>query len=754
MKRCLLPLLAAHCLSAGCNSNPFAASTSGAGAPTGTRAATGTQTGGETQTDAGKAPIVVADSLVVTRTGHSRIEAAWQAAQDDVTAQDQLEYAAVAASSIDQVASAEALSALLEDPGEAQVKPWTKALTSVAFTELTHGTSYTLGVAVRDTAGSISVFTPRTAKTTDNAAPEPSSTIAFRDIGAAGFTVAWDAASDDATETEKLEYRVVSAEAIEDLATIEKCLAVEGSGILADWQAGMTSHGATGLTEHTTVAVGVLVRDADGEIALYAAQLVTTLDETAPVPGTAVTLSQVTSSSASVAWGAATDGSGGPLFYKLVRAADAAAIDTLAEAEGVAASQVVVDWTEGVSSGQLTGLDDAEAFAVTVLVRDAAGNKAIYTPVSGSSLDATAPTPGSALAFSAVGETSLTVSWGAATDNAAETDALEYKLVKGSTPDALDTIEEAAQVSGADLLLDWTAATTSHDVTGLTIVTSYAFAVLVRDGAGQVALYAPATQTTVDLTPPTPGNSGIIQTSTVSYDTLDITWNAASDNVTGAANLLYEIRYWPISTTVASLADAEMLADVASSYATRSSTSFTFTMPSNDSPYGYNFVVIVKDAAGRKAMYTAQRGPQTCFLPGTMITLEDGSAAPIESLEVGDRVQSFDADGRVSSVAVERLLRLSAPSYLVVTTEDGVVRATESHPFLDPKGGSNTKYTGFRTLGSFTVGERLRHRDEDEWRDSRILSIEEVADPVTVYNLHLSGEPHTFFADGFAVHNK
>jgi hypothetical protein len=34
------------------------------------------------------------------------------------------------------------------------------------------------------------------------------------------------------------------------------------------------------------------------------------------------------------------------------------------------------------------------------------------------------------------------------------------------------------------------------------------------------------------------------------------------------------------------------------------------------------------------------------------------------------------------------------------------------------------------------------------------LSVEEVAGPVTVCSLHLSDDPHSFFADGFAVHNK
>jgi hypothetical protein len=119
----------------------------------------------------------------------------------------------------------------------------------------------------------------------------------------------------------------------------------------------------------------------------------------------------------------------------------------------------------------------------------------LYTPITQSTLsgggDSTAPTVGTALAASSITTTTLTLSWGAASDTVTSTGQLQYKLLRAADSTQLDTIAEADAITGAGKMMDWTAGTTSFNGTGLTEGTSYAFAVLVRDAANNMSLYTP-----------------------------------------------------------------------------------------------------------------------------------------------------------------------------------------------------------------------------------------------------------------------
>jgi hypothetical protein len=74
--------------------------------------------------------------------------------------------------------------------------------------------------------------------------------------------------------------------------------------------------------------------------------------------------------------------------------------------------------------------------------------------------------------------------------------ALSYKLVKATSSAAIDTVNEVDAISGADLLMNWTANTITNGVISLTANTTYYFAVLVKDEAGNKAIYAPASRLT------------------------------------------------------------------------------------------------------------------------------------------------------------------------------------------------------------------------------------------------------------------
>lgn len=135
------------------------------------------------------------------------------------------------------------------------------------------------------------------------------------------------------------------------------------------------------------------------------------------------------------------------------------------------------------------------------------------TGTAGGTPDTTAPSAGTAITFSSIGATSLSISWGAASDSVTAAASLEYRLVRDSAATAnIDTIAEVDAKSGGDLVQDYTANLTSRSVTGLTGATTYHFAVVVRDAAGNKTIYAPATQATNVATAPTVTNVVVAST--------------------------------------------------------------------------------------------------------------------------------------------------------------------------------------------------------------------------------------------------
>jgi hypothetical protein len=229
----------------------------------------------------------------------------------------------------------------------------------------------------------------------------------------------------------------------------------------------------------------------------------TATDTTAPIVGTAISFSGVSATGLSVNWGAATDETtaASSLQYKVVKDNTATAnIDTIAEADAKSGADLIQDYTANITSKSVTGLTASTTYHFAVVVRDAAGNKAIYTPGSqatSATADVTPPTVGTAISFASVTSSTLSINWGAATDGVTAQTSLEYRVVKDNTATAnIDTVAEVDAKSGADLLQDYTANITTKAITGLASSTTYHFAVVVRDGAGNKAIYTPASQAT------------------------------------------------------------------------------------------------------------------------------------------------------------------------------------------------------------------------------------------------------------------
>jgi uncharacterized membrane protein YgcG len=138
-----------------------------------------------------------------------------------------------------------------------------------------------------------------------------------------------------------------------------------------------------------------------------------------------------------------------------------------------------------------------------------------------------------------------------------------------------------------------------------------------------------------------------------------------------------------------------------------------------------------------------------CFLPDTPILKADGSETPISSIRVGDRLAAFapvGETGQLVSTTVESIVVLQVDRYCRVTTDSAILDVTEEHPFFVGNG-------TFKILSSLSPGDTVFAAVGDRLVSQHILSIEHIDRPATVYNLQ-TDDPHTFFANGIAVHNK
>jgi radical SAM superfamily enzyme YgiQ (UPF0313 family) len=82
-----------------------------------------------------------------------------------------------------------------------------------------------------------------------------------------------------------------------------------------------------------------------------------------------------------------------------------------------------------------------------------------------------------------------------------------------------------------------------------------------------------------------------------------------------------------------------------------------------------------------------------CFVQGTLIDMADGSQQPIEWLQAGDSVLSFDrSTGLIEPRAVTAIASRQADDVVYLHLEDGtVLGVTADHPFVTPEGWKNAE---------------------------------------------------------------
>ncbi len=314
-------------------------------------------------------------------------------------------------------------------------------------------------------------------------------------------------------------------------------------------------------------------------------------DVAAPTTTGEITFTGTVGNTSTVHWNPATDNvtAQSELQYKVVRTGanpgTGDSINTVALADAVTGDRLVQNWTTSIISATATSLDPSTVYYFAVLVKDAAGNKALYAPVSVTTTgadDSTSPTLGAGITFTGTSDTATIVQWGVANDNVTLVADLQYKVVRTLASGASTAIDEITEIdaitSGAQLIKDWTADITSESANGLTASSNYYFAVAVKDQAGNKALYTPAAVTTgavADTTAPADVTS-LDATPGVSQVTL--TWTDPAD-----ADFVQAVVTWtPTGGSPAQPLEVSKGTQTATITGLSNGTAYTFTVKTQD----------------------------------------------------------------------------------------------------------------------------------------------------------------------------
>jgi hypothetical protein len=296
--------------------------------------------------------------------------------------------------------------------------------------------------------------------------------------------VSWEASTDNETLTKDLQYKLIYSTR-NNINTVNS--AVKNGTVVMGWTPGTLSRQVKGLSASGTYYFTALVRDKAGNIAVYMPQALSTLDSNPPVAKGQVSLSNISKDSLVVSWPPAIDDITPQenLQYKLLNMPpNSMRMVVNAENNGT----LIMDWTVNVKSRQVNGIASINSYNFVVMVKDEAGNKTNYPPQKSSALDVNAPQVGSGITVSDISFDSATVSWEVANDDVTAPEKLQYKVVY-STGSDINTVNEAD--SSGQVTLGWTANVSTHRVSGLEPSTTYYIVTLVKDEAGNTALYEP-----------------------------------------------------------------------------------------------------------------------------------------------------------------------------------------------------------------------------------------------------------------------
>ena len=307
--------------------------------------------------------------------------------------------------------------------------------TTANVTGLTESTAYSFTVYAKDAAGNVSsvsnTVNVTTATAPDTQAPSAPTNLAASNITETTVDLSWTASTDNVGVAGYDVYQGASL-----LGTVTG-----------------TTANVTGLTESTAYSFTVYSKDAAGNVSSVSNTVnvttATASDTQAPSAPTNLAASNITETTVDLSWTASTDNVG-VTGYDVYQGAS-----LLGTVTGTTAN--------------VTGLTESTAYSFTVYSKDAAGNvSAVSNTVNvttSSAPDTQAPTAPANLAASNITQTTLSLTWNAATDNVGVT--------------GYDVYQDGSNIGSVT--------GTSTNVSGLTANTSYNFTVYAKDAAGNIS---------------------------------------------------------------------------------------------------------------------------------------------------------------------------------------------------------------------------------------------------------------------------
>ncbi|CAF3043807.1 unnamed protein product [Rotaria sp. Silwood2] len=136
-----------------------------------------------------------------------------------------------------------------------------------------------------------------------------------------------------------------------------------------------------------------------------------------------------------------------------------------------------------------------------------------------------------------------------------------------------------------------------------------------------------------------------------------------------------------------------------------------------------------------------------CFLSDTLISLSDGTKKRISEIQIGDSLLAFTLFGEIVTTSVEEVFIHDIDEYIELNTGQNMLCVTQEHPFFIGNG-------NFCALKKLRISDCIYSLVDGCLQTKSIISKKTIVAPTTrVYNLR-TAEPHTYFANDVAVHNK
>ncbi|MFH2067251.1 MAG: fibronectin type III domain-containing protein [Pseudomonadota bacterium] len=313
----------------------------------------------------------------------------WTRAGDADTFQPYLEYKVLASNrnNLDTLANALANGRVFsyDDPETEEVEAiqWNRDITSLylSFVGFADGQTYYFTVIVRDAAWRQSAYPMASQKTIDITPPVIGGEITIVNETDDTLGLEWPAATDNGTDQDELEYKVVSSSQDDNIDTVS---GAENSGnVVQDWATIEDGQFPVMVNIPDTINefFNILVRDSNTDtanISVYKAV------SRKPTPGGLgrVTAEGITTDSCTLTWEPATDfrTAQTDLLYKVVQSGR---------------EEPVLPWSKNIKTVNVTGLNSNSSYTFSVSVQDEDGYEVAYSGVQVRTLEESSQTQSS-----------------------------------------------------------------------------------------------------------------------------------------------------------------------------------------------------------------------------------------------------------------------------------------------------------------------------------------------------------------------